>query len=82
VVKKTEIGGINLSEFRRQREAVTQAALAEVASRVEQIQELLKEIQEISEATGVSVSLYGLKSSINDIGSEIDEDWYSSSYSC
>jgi hypothetical protein len=78
----TKIGDIDLTEFRRQKELLTQAANAEVADRISKIEVLLKEIQDIAEASGVQISLYDLKSRFDSFGYAIDDAWNSSSYQC
>jgi hypothetical protein len=74
-----ELKGINLADFRRQKEAVAQAALVEISSRVETIRTLLGEIAELQEATGVEINLYDVRYKLSEIIATQEEDWNSSS---
>lgn len=53
-----------------------------IATKVEQIKELLREIKDVSERSGATVKLeYEFTDLIDQIGS-LNSDWNSSSYNC
>lgn len=70
--------GFDLAEYRAQKAAVEQAANAEVATRLEQVKVLLKEIQEVVSATGIEVDVNDLGYLLADMSD--DYSWTSSSY--
>lgn len=78
----TEINGIDLKELAAQRATVTQQATKMVAEKIDQIKELLRDIETIAEATGISLNLYELRSSVESLGDSHDSNWNSSSYYC
>jgi len=79
---KTEfiVGGIDLNEYKKAKEAVTQVAVQAVAERVENIKKLLGEIKDIQQASGIDVDLYSLRWPLEDI--DTVNDWDSSSAHC
>ena len=79
---KTEfiVGGIDLNEYKKAKEAVTQAAVQAVAERVANIKKLLGEIKDIQQASDIAVDLDDLKWTLEDVGTV--NDWNSSSAYC
>lgn len=71
-----KIGDIDLVELKRQREVIQGLAYGELATRVAQVEELLREIKEISETTGVEVGIYDIQSLVTEIRD--GSDWNSS----
>lgn len=77
----TNIGGVDLKEFQRQKALLTQAATQEIATRVESIRVLLSEIRTLAVESGVFVDIREVSSEIESIA-ELHPDWNSSSYYC
>lgn len=68
--------------FSKQREAVQREANNVIAAKIEIIDGLLREIAEISEATGVVVSMYSVREAAANIGQQSNNGWNSSSDNC
>jgi predicted dienelactone hydrolase len=66
---KTEfiVGGVDLNEYKKQKEAVTQVAVKAVAERIEGIKKLLGEIKDIQQASDIPVDLEDLKWTLEDV---------------
>lgn len=64
-----KFGGIDMVEFKRQKEQVQQLAVQGIAERLEQVKALLNEVQEISEVSNVEVDVDSLGYLLEDIGS-------------
>lgn len=76
----TELFGQNVDQLKETQEQIKRKAYSEVATRIDQIQELLDEIKQIKDAADIEVDLYSLGSIMSDIDSdEFASKWYSSS---
>lgn len=76
------VGGVDLTEYKRQKQLVEQATAEAVSERISQIQNLLKEIRDLAEATGVEVDLSDIQYTVTDIRESYERDWSSSSQYC
>lgn len=65
---------IDLAEFRRQKEVLTKEATVKVADKVKAMMQLVDEIRELVELTGIHVDLGSLSYDIR----ELNSDWNSS----
>ena len=75
----TELFGQNVDQLKETQEQIKRKAYSEVATRIDQIQELLDEIKQIKNATDIEVDLYSLGSTMSDIDDdEVASKWYSS----
>jgi hypothetical protein len=85
--KKPTVNNLDfdLTEFKRQQEAVKQYAAVEVANKVEQVKQLLSEIKVLVEVGRIEVKLggdYGLLGNAIDDVDSAHPDWNSSSMYC
>ena len=76
----TELFGQNVDQLKEKQEQIKRKAYSEVATRIDQIQELLDEIKQIKDAADIEVDLYSLGSTMSDIDEgEFGYKWNSSS---
>lgn len=76
----TELFGQNVDQLKETQEQIKRKAYSEVATRIDQIQELLDEIKQIKNSADIEVDLYSLGSTMSDIDDdEFASKWYSSS---
>lgn len=85
--KKPAVNNLDfdLTEFKRQAEAVKKYAATEVANKVQQVKEILSEIKTLVELGGIEVKLGGSYGELSTASIAVDEsspDWNSSSYNC
>lgn len=72
------VEGVDLEVFKKQKAQLQQAAVQTLASKIDQVKELLKEIQEISEVADVEVDIDSLGYLLANMSK--DYEWTSSSY--
>lgn len=70
-----------LAEFKKLKAEVQKEASATIANNLAQVEKLLQEVKELSEATGIIVDVRSLSSEVENIA-ELHPDWNSSSYDC
>lgn len=68
--------------FSKQREAIQREANTIIAAKIVLIEKMLEEIAEISEATGVAVSMYSIREAAANINQQSNSGWNSSSDNC
>ena len=76
--KKVTIGDFDLEAFRKQKEAIVQAANETIAAKIELIKVNLQDIKDIAEAAEVEVDVEGILSAVTDI----DPEYYWNHSSC
>jgi len=74
---------VDFEAFRKEREKVQRQATEEIARRVAEVQRLILEIKSITDATGVTVSLFEIYTALSNAGGGAERDnWNSSSDEC
>jgi hypothetical protein len=80
------IGGdapsVNMAEFKRMKAQVEQHATAEIAKRLELIEQAFREIAQLIADSGVEVSFYDVTAALSNARNAADPDWNSSSAHC
>lgn len=76
------LSSFDLESFKITKAAIEQAASRLLAEKIEQVKTLLDEIKDISEETGVKVSLRSVVVSLSTVRDITEDSWNSSSDNC